>query len=303
MGGHGRILIGTSSWTDPTLIKEADFYPPGANTPEKRLRFYATRFPLVEVDSSYYYPPSEANSVRWVERTPDDFTFNIKAYSLLTNHPTRPDSLFADIRESLPPIRKRFVYRDQLPQEAVDEVWQRFHDAIWPLHEAGKLGAVLFQFPQWFVRNRESRGYIQECKARLADYRVAVEFRHRSWMAPEHVEDTLGFLEELELPYVCVDMPQGFESSVPPVAAATTPDLAMVQVPRPQRRGLGGAERDRLEPVRLRLPRRRAEGVGPEDRGTRRAGARDARADEQLLPRLRGAQRAGAGRAPGRRPR
>ena len=229
MGEHGRILIGTSSWTDPTLIKEADFYPPGVNTPEKRLRFYATRFHLVEVDSSYYYPPSEANSVRWVERTPDDFTFNIKAYSLLTNHPTRPDSLFADIRESMPPIRKRFVYRDQLPQEAVDEVWQRFHDAIWPLQEAGKLGAVLFQFPQWFVRNRESRGYIQECKARLADYRVAVEFRHRSWMAPEHAEDTLGFLEELDLPYVCVDMPQGFESSVPPVAAATASDLAMVR--------------------------------------------------------------------------
>jgi uncharacterized protein YecE (DUF72 family) len=224
-----RIKIGTSSWTDPTLIKESDFYPRGVSTAEKRLRFYASRFPLVEVDSSYYFPPSEANSERWVERTPDDFTFNIKAYSLLTNHPTRPDSLYADLRDSMPKTRKRFLYREQLPEEIVDEVWQRFHDALLPLHEAGKLGAVLFQFPQWFVRNRENRGYIQECAARLSDYRVAVEFRHKTWMSERNAEDTLGFLEELGLPFVCVDMPQGFDSSVPPISAATAPDLAMVR--------------------------------------------------------------------------
>ncbi len=225
----GRIRIGTSSWTDPTLIKESDFYPREARSAEQRLRFYASRFPLVEVDATYYYPPSEANSVRWVERTDASFTFNIKAYSLLTNHPTRPDSLYADLRESLSPITKRFVYREQLPDEAVDEVWQRFHDAIEPLHTAGKLGAVLFQFPQWFVRSRANRAYIEECAGRLSDYRIAIEFRHRSWMAPENVEDTLGFLEERRLPYVCVDMPQGFESSVPPVSAVTADDLAMVR--------------------------------------------------------------------------
>ena len=73
----GRVLIGTSSWTDPTLIKDGNFYPPGTKTAEARLRFYATRFPLVEVDSSYYFPPSEKNSVLWIERTPPAFTFNI----------------------------------------------------------------------------------------------------------------------------------------------------------------------------------------------------------------------------------
>ena len=98
----GRVLIGTSSWTDPTLVKDGGFYPPGTKTAEARLRFYATRFPLVEVDSTYYYPPSERNSVLWIERTPPHFTFNIKAYSLLTNHPTRPDSLYGDLRETLP---------------------------------------------------------------------------------------------------------------------------------------------------------------------------------------------------------
>ena len=223
-----QILLGTSSWTDPTLVKEADFYPPDATSAEKRLRFYASCFPLVEVDSTYYYPPSEKNSVLWIERTPPTFTFNVKAYSLLTNHPTRPDSLYKDLQPSAP-VGKRFVYRDQLPSETVDEVWQRFRDALMPLHSAGKLGAVLFQFPKWFTISRASKAYIEECATRLPDYRVAVEFRHRSWMEERNAEETLGFLEERDLPYVCVDMPQGFDSSVPPVAAVTASDLAMVR--------------------------------------------------------------------------
>jgi uncharacterized protein YecE (DUF72 family) len=185
----------------------------------------------VEVDSTYYYPPSEKNSVLWIERTPPDFTFNIKAYSLLTNHPTRPDSLYGDIKAEMSEeaLAKRFVYRDALPEDAIDEVWQRFHDALMPLHSAGKLGAVLFQFPQWFTISRKNKAYIEECAERLTDFRVAVEFRHKSWMSPENAEESLGLLESLRLPFVCVDMPQGFASSVPPVAAATADDLAMVR--------------------------------------------------------------------------
>ena len=120
----GRILIGTSSWTDPTLVKEGNFYPPGTTSAEARLKFYASRFPLVEVDSTYYYPPSE-RLVLWIERTPPEFTFNIKAYSLLTNHPTKIDSLYNDIKAELPAemLAKRNVYRDKLPDAAVDEVW------------------------------------------------------------------------------------------------------------------------------------------------------------------------------------
>jgi uncharacterized protein YecE (DUF72 family) len=229
--GERRILIGTSSWTDKTLVKDGGFYPPSASTAEKRLRFYASQFPLVEVDSTYYYPPSERNSELWLDRTPMDFTFNIKAYSLLTNHPTRPDSLYADIKAELPPeqLDKRFLYRDKLPDEAVDEVWQRFRDALMPLHSAGKLGAILFQFPQWFVISRKNKAYIEECVARLPDYRVAVEFRHASWLRDDNQEETLSFLEERNLPLVCVDMPQGFDSSMPPIAATTATDLSMVR--------------------------------------------------------------------------
>ena len=98
-----------------------------------------------------------------------------------------------------------------------------------PLHSAGKLGAVLFQFPQWFVISKASKAYIEEVAARLPDFRVAVEFRHKSWMREDNVDETLGFLRERNLPYVCVDMPQGFDSSLPPIADATADDLAMVR--------------------------------------------------------------------------
>ena len=226
-----RILLGTSSWTDPTLLKDGNFYPPTAKSAEARLRFYASQFPLVEVDSTYYFPPSEKNSVLWIERTPPEFTFNIKAYSLLTNHPTRPDSLYKDIAAELAPdvMDKRFLYRDRLPDEAVDEVWERFRLALYPLHSAGKLGAVLFQFPQWFTISRKNKAYVEECAARLSDYRLAIEFRSALWMEERNVEETLSFLQDHDLPYVCVDMPQGFASSIPPVTAATTKDLAIVR--------------------------------------------------------------------------
>jgi uncharacterized protein YecE (DUF72 family) len=227
----GQILIGTSSWTDPTLVKDGHFYPSDAKSADARLRFYASQFPLVEVDSTYYFPPSEKNSVLWIERTPKDFTFNIKAYALLTNHPTKVDSLYKEVREALPDelSAKRNVYVDKMPGELVDEVWKRFGDALLPLHSAGKLGAVLFQFPQWFVIGRKNRDYILECAERLKDFRIAVEFRHKTWLEERNAEETLSFLEEHDLPLVCVDMPQGFDSSVPPVAAATAKDLALVR--------------------------------------------------------------------------
>jgi uncharacterized protein YecE (DUF72 family) len=227
----GNVLVGISSWTERTLIKEGNFYPPAAKTAETRLQFYASQFPIVEVDSTYYFPPSERNAILWIERTPKDFTFNIKAYSLLTNHPTKRESLYADLRDELPKEleKKRNLYREQLPDEAVEQVWQRFHDALMPLHSAGKLGALLFQFPQWFVIARKNKEYILECRDRLKDFRIAVEFRHKSWLEERNREETIGFLEENGLPFVCVDMPQGFDSSLPPIAVATSRDLAMVR--------------------------------------------------------------------------
>ena len=227
----GKILVGISSWTEPTLLKEGTFYPPEAKSAEERLRFYASQFPIVEVDSSYYFPPSERNSALWIERTPKGFTFNVKAYSLLTRHPTKVDSLYREVKEALPEelASKRNVYAERMPPELLDEVWQRFASALMPLHSAGKLGCVLFQFPQYFVISRKAKDYIVGCKERLPDFRIAVEFRHKSWMEERNQEETATFLAEHDLPLVCVDMPQGFVSSLPPVAVATSKSLAVVR--------------------------------------------------------------------------
>ena len=108
-------------------------------------------------------------------------------------------------------------------------MWERFRLALYPLHSAGKLGAVLFQFPQYFTISRKNKAYIEEAVSRLPDYRIAVEFRHKSWLEDRNVEETLSFLEERDLPLVCVDMPQGFDSSMPPIAAATAKDISMVR--------------------------------------------------------------------------
>jgi uncharacterized protein YecE (DUF72 family) len=104
------ILVGTSSWTDKTLIECGRFYPPTATTPEERLRFYASQFPIVEIDSSYYGIPSVENAQRWVERTPRGFVFNIKAYRLFTRHQTPIVSLGKEIAHALGPVSKKNVY-------------------------------------------------------------------------------------------------------------------------------------------------------------------------------------------------
>lgn len=226
----GSILIGTASWTDKTLLESGKFYPKDANTAEARLRFYASNFPIVEVDSTYYYPPSAKAVDAWVNRTPEHFTFHIKAYSLLTKHPTRPNSLAPDLREQVEVERKgKFLYSNHLPEAVMDEVWRRFAASLMPLHSTGKLGVVHFQFPEWFMPGTESRNYIVECQERLHDYRLAIEFRNALWFDEKHLERTLEFLRSHNLPVTSVDMPQGFRSSLPPIPVCTSPDLAYVR--------------------------------------------------------------------------
>jgi len=220
-----QIKVGTASWTDKTLLASG-WYPADADTPEKRLAYYTSRFPIVEVDSTYYAPPNERNSQLWAARTPAAFTFNIKAFSLLTGHPTKPSALYKDLR---PETDKRNLYLKDLDEKAVDAVWERFLAALQPLHDAGKLGAVLFQFPQWFPISRHNKSYILECVRKCEPYRACVEFRNKTWLSEANRDETLDFLTSYAVPFVCVDMPQGHASSVPPVVAATS-DLAVVRV-------------------------------------------------------------------------
>lgn len=226
----GSIRIGTASWTDPTLTRDTDWYPRTSMSAKERLQYYASVFPMVEVDATYYYPPTGDLTGKWVERTPADFRFDVKAYSLLTGHPTRADSVWADVREALPDehAQKRRVYLDHLPEPAVDRAFAHFAEALLPLDSAGKLGAVFFQMPPWFVASRANRRYLEALGDRLPQYRLAVEFRHHSWMDDDTAPRTLELLEQRGITYVCVDGPQGFASSVPPRLAVTA-DLAVLR--------------------------------------------------------------------------
>ena len=116
-----RILVGTASWTDKTLIASGRFYPSTCSTPEERLRYYASQFPMVEVDSSYYAMPSPEVAQLWAERTPPEFVFNIKAFRIFTGHQTSPAVLPKDIAAALGPIAKKNVYYKDLPREITEE--------------------------------------------------------------------------------------------------------------------------------------------------------------------------------------
>lgn len=251
--GSDNIRIGTCSWTDPTLTKTDAFYPRERMTAEERLSFYADQFPIVEVDSTYYSPPSEKTAGLWVERTPTDFTFDIKAFRLLTQHPTPPAALWKDFREDLPPelSEKRNVYMRDLPRTLQADAVARFREGLMPLHSAGKLGVVLFQMPPFVYPTRGSFGYLKWAAEHLADFQLAVEFRNGRWLDEENQSDTLDFLRRHKLAYVCVDEPQGFKSSVPPVTAATAP-IAEIRfhgrnAENWERKGITAAERFRYD--------------------------------------------------------
>jgi uncharacterized protein YecE (DUF72 family) len=166
-----------------------------------------------------------------VARTPDDFVFDVKAHALMTGHPTEVKRLPGVLRAALPEetAARTRVYAKDLPSEVVDAVWGGFVDAMQPLARAGKLGAVLLQYPRWFVPNARAREELLRAKERLEGLPFSVEFRSRRWFAPGVAERVLKFLEDQRIPFVMVDEPQGLASSVPPVVAVTSPELAIVR--------------------------------------------------------------------------
>jgi uncharacterized protein YecE (DUF72 family) len=230
VAGGGEVRVGTASWTDPTVVAAGVFYPPEANNAEERLRYYASQFPLVEVDASYYAIPAAETAKLWVERTPAHFVFDIKAHALMTGQPSEVKRLPKSIREALPEelAAKARIYGKDLPFDLYDEVWATFKRAISPLIEARKLGAVFLQFPRWVFPSNESRELILDARRRLG-VEVAAEFRNHSWFNEKNAERTLRFLEENKVPYVMVDGPQGLKSSIPPLAAVTSPELAVLR--------------------------------------------------------------------------
>lgn len=229
----GEILIGSCSWTDRALLGSG-WYPSGRRDAEGRLRHYAEHFPVVEADSTYYALPSERTSRLWAQRTPDGFVFDVKAFSLLTGHPTRsavlPPGLPDDVRSP----------------KALDEVWRRFSDGIRPLREAGRLGAVLFQFPPWLRPGPRARAVLAACRERTEGWPVCVEFRHPDWWRGEERRTTGELLRSYGFSAVAVDMEPSLPTAIPPVTPVTCERLAVVRFHGRSRAWGTGSKEDRF---------------------------------------------------------
>jgi len=227
------IKTGTCAWADRLLVASG-WYPPHVRSAKDKLSYYASQFPIVENDAGYWALLSRPQVTLWARRTPADFTMNMKAHALLTGHYTDPRRLPSDLRNALSPplLEKQKVYARDLGPDLMQEVRRRFYDALGPLHEMGKLGAVLFQFPVWFPISDENKERLVRIRHDFRPYRVAVEFRNATWMSENNRDETLEFLANADIAYTCVDEPQGFPSSVPPIVAATT-DLALVRLHGP----------------------------------------------------------------------
>ena len=219
------VRFGTAGWTDPTLIKSDSFYPRGTSTPEARLRHYAAHFSLVEVDATYYTLLPPAMSARWVEWTPADFLFNVKAFPLFTGHPIDIAKLPADLKAAAAAAGfERRVYPDKLPAELDAEMRRRFLDFLEPLRSAGRFGAVLTQFPPWFTATKGNARQLELLRERHPDLAFAVEFRHQSWLLPERVARVRDLLRAQGLSLVCADEP-----GLPLVLESTDDALSVVR--------------------------------------------------------------------------
>ncbi|QKV92561.1 DUF72 domain-containing protein [Streptomyces sp. NA02950] len=224
-----EFLVGTCSWTDRALLSSG-WYPPGLRDAAGRLRHYAARFPVVEVDATYYSLPSARNSALWSERTPDGFRFDVKAFSLLTGHPTNPNALPADLRPALNGQRSRRAGYQDVDPGLLDEVWQRFSGALEPLRRSERLGTLLFQFPPWFAPgDARAKAFLHHCARRTEGWPVAVEFRHPGWWRDDEWAESVAALSDWDMAAVAVDMTQTLPVSIPPVTPVTSPRLAVAR--------------------------------------------------------------------------
>ena len=193
------VRIGICSWADEGLVRS--WYPRGVSSGERRLRYYAERFDVVEVDSPYYALPDPAVTGRWARRTPDAFTFHVKASAAMTWHDGAPD----------------------------DAAFRLFRASLEPLELSGKLRGVLLQYHPRFTKSDAAKAELARAPERLAPLVPLVEFRHRSWMDADERRDTLGFLERHGLAYVSVDAPSTTASNVMPRVVAATGRVAYVR--------------------------------------------------------------------------
>ncbi|MEI9952280.1 MAG: DUF72 domain-containing protein [Pseudomonadota bacterium] len=226
----GTLRFGTANWSDPALSRAELFYPKAVKTPEARLRHYAQHFRLLEVDATYYALLSAGVVRRWVEGTPDDFQFAVKAHPVFTGHPIARNRLPAELAAATATLNGGArLYAKDLPAEVTHEIERRYFEALVPLVEQRRLSAIVVQFPPWFDATRGHVRHIQGLRKRFPDAPFAVEFRNRSWLLPERRERVFALLRTEQIAYVAVDEPVVERAGVPLLPAVTLPRLAMLR--------------------------------------------------------------------------
>jgi uncharacterized protein YecE (DUF72 family) len=195
-----RINIGVTGWGDHNSLY------PDKYTNKHKLQTYSNHFPIVEVDSAFYAVQSENNYAKWVQETPSHFSFVVKALGALTGH-TREGTTATEL----------------------DELFDRYLRSITPVREAGKLKALLFQFPPWFDCKSEHVTYLRYVKKKLEGIPTALEFRNQTWFRDNYRERTLAFMEEEGWIHTICDEPQAGVSSVPTILHPTNSELTLVR--------------------------------------------------------------------------
>ena len=222
----GKILVGTSSWADPGFVKE--WYPPKMSARE-RLPWYAERFRYVELNSSFYAVPDRTTVHKWVDETPDDFVFDVKAHRLLSRHAAPVESLPPDLRDRVETAARGRVL---LTPELETMLAERLVEETAPLAEAGKLGAYLVQLTPAFGPGKHELEELDGLVAALKPHRVAIELRHRGWVRDKRRESTLRWFADHEAVFVCVDAPPDEHFSIMPsdLDAVTAGTLAYIRL-------------------------------------------------------------------------
>lgn len=180
------IEIGLTGWGDHDTLYE------DLQRKSDKLKTYASHFPVVELDASYYAIQPEHNILKWIRETPERFKFVVKIHQALTLHADYHD--FAD---------------------SIAQLFNDFRLMIEPLVEAQKLAMVLVQFPPWFDCSTKNIQYIRFVREQLKQFPVCIEFRHQSWFKGDMKEHTLAFLTGHQLIHSVCDEPQVGEGSIP----------------------------------------------------------------------------------------
>lgn len=195
------IYIGVTGWRDHHSL-----YPAHLKAKDK-LPAYSGHFPVVEVDSSFYAVQSVRNAMKWVNETSDIFRFVVKAYRGMTGH-----------QQGIEPFETR------------EKMFRAFNDSLKPYQDAGKLAAILFQFPPWFDCKKKNVNYLRYCKQMMGNIPVALEFRNQSWFSDEYRTSTLSFMKEEGWIHTIADEPQAGDGSIPIVPVATNSEMTVIRM-------------------------------------------------------------------------